>query len=88
MRKHVAIVGRFLFLAFALVDASPGVAGTIKVDCDTGNALGTALANLRPGDVVLLHGTCKENVVIQPEVQHRHWRHFRHRDQQRSNGGH
>lgn len=69
MRKHVAIVGRFLFLAFALVDASPGVAGTIKVDCDTGNALGTALANLRPGDVVLLHGTCKENVVIQPEVQ-------------------
>lgn len=69
MKKHIAIAGRFLFLTFALVDASLGVAGTIKVDCDAGNALGTALRNLKPGDIVLLHGTCRENIVIQPEVQ-------------------
>jgi len=69
MKKHVVVVGSVLFLVFAFAGTSQAGAETIKVDCDVGNALGTALPNLKPGDVVLLRGTCKENIVIQPEVQ-------------------
>src|SRR5215471_4511616 len=66
--KHIAIVGRIFLLTMTIIATSPIDAATVDVDCDAGNTLGTILASLKPGDVVLLRGTCKENVVIQPEV--------------------
>lgn len=41
----------------------------VSVDCDAGGGINRALNNLTPGDVVLIHGTCSENVVIESEVQ-------------------
>ena len=31
--------------------------------------MGSILSNLKPGGVVLVHGTCRENLLIQPELQ-------------------
>lgn len=31
--------------------------------------MGSILNRLKPGDVVLVHGTCRENILIQPELQ-------------------
>jgi parallel beta-helix repeat protein len=41
---------------------------TITVDCDTGSTIGAKLGNAKPGDTLLVSGTCKENVVIPPEL--------------------
>jgi len=42
---------------------------SVNVNCATGDAINRALNNVKPGEVVLVQGTCLENVVIQPEVQ-------------------
>lgn len=52
----------------AIAIGAPTSAATIKVDCQTGAAIGPALAKLKPGDVLLVQGTCRENVLIQSEV--------------------
>ena len=39
-------------------------AATVTVDCNTGGAIGPALGKLKPGDVLLVQGTCRENVLI------------------------
>ena len=31
--------------------------------------MGSILDRLKPGDAVLVHGTCRENILIQPELQ-------------------
>jgi parallel beta-helix repeat protein len=38
------------------------------VDCDAGQTVNGALANVKPGDTVLVSGTCKEQVNIAPEI--------------------
>lgn len=43
-------------------------AATISVDCDAGNTIMAALTNVKPGDIVLVSGVCKEQVNIAPEV--------------------
>lgn len=43
-------------------------AATITVDCDAGNTITAAVAGAKPGDTVLVSGTCKEQVSIAPEV--------------------
>ena len=43
-------------------------AATITVDCDAGNTIASALSNVKPGDTVLVSGTCKEQVNITPEI--------------------
>jgi parallel beta-helix repeat protein len=43
-------------------------AATIAVDCDAGNTIATALASVKPGDTVLVSGTCREQVNIAPEI--------------------
>lgn len=43
-------------------------ATTISVDCDSGNTLSGVLAGVKPGDTVLVSGTCKEQVNIAPEI--------------------
>ena len=37
------------------------------VDCDAGGTIGAALPTLRPGDTLLVKGTCRENVSITAE---------------------
>ena len=59
---------RSILLALALSAAAPTSAATIKVDCNTGAAVGPALAKLKPGDVLLVQGTCRENVLIHSEI--------------------
>ena len=44
-------------------------ATTVNVDCNAGAAIASILGTVKPGDVVLVQGTCRENVVIQSEVQ-------------------
>src|SRR4026209_2051894 len=44
-------------------------ATTIVVDCNGGGAVGPILHTLKPGDVVLVRGTCEENILIQSELQ-------------------
>jgi parallel beta-helix repeat protein len=43
-------------------------AATLTVDCDAGNTISGALTNIKPGDTVLVSGTCKEQVNIAPEI--------------------
>jgi parallel beta-helix repeat protein len=42
-------------------------AATISVDCDAGNTIMGALASVKPGDTILVSGTCKEQVSIASE---------------------
>src|SRR5689334_18882098 len=48
--------------------ALPCTAATVNVDCDAGNSINTALANVRPSDTILVSGTCREQVSIPPHV--------------------
>ncbi len=41
---------------------------TLKVDCDAGEKIQQKIALAKPGDTVLVSGTCSENVVIPSEV--------------------
>jgi len=43
-------------------------AATVAVDCDAGNTITSALGSVKPGDTVLVSGTCKEQVSIAPEI--------------------
>jgi parallel beta-helix repeat protein len=48
--------------------ALPAGAATINVDCDAGNTISGILSGVKPGDTVLVSGTCREHVNIAPEV--------------------
>lgn len=69
MKKNVVM---FLALFALVVSSAEGQpqAATIKVDCDTGGTIGAALVSLKPGDTLLVKGTCRENVSI-PAERHR-----------------
>src|SRR3954462_11289144 len=54
--------------AAALMAALPAQAATLNVDCDAGQAVNAAVRGAKPGDTVLVSGTCKEQVSIPPEV--------------------
>src|SRR5687768_7968145 len=59
---------RSILFALVLFAAAPASAATITVDCQTGAAIGPALGKLKPGDVLLVQGTCRENVLIPSEI--------------------
>jgi parallel beta-helix repeat protein len=60
--------GRAALLAGLCFSAQGVNAATVAVDCDAGNTIMAALANVKPGDTVLVSGTCKEQVNIAPEI--------------------
>lgn len=67
--KNFGIV-TFVVLIFLGLTATTKIgATTLNVDCNKGGAVGSILNRLKPGDVVLVHGTCRENILIQPELQ-------------------
>jgi parallel beta-helix repeat protein len=66
--KKVGIVPFIVLLALGLTAAQRIGAATVNVDCNAGGAVGPILSSLKPGDIVLVHGTCQENILIQPEL--------------------
>src|SRR5215813_14101231 len=66
--KQVGMVIVLLGLGFTA--ASWVAAETATVDCNTGGAVGPTLARLKPGDVLLVQGTCRENILIQAGINH------------------
>ena len=59
----------FIALLFLGLTAAPKIgATTVNVDCNRGGAVGLVLSRLKPGDVVLVRGTCEENILIQAEL--------------------
>ena len=60
----------FIVLLFLGLTTAPKIsATTVNVDCNKGGAVGPILSRLKPGDVVLVRGTCQENILIQSELQ-------------------
>src|SRR5262249_1227895 len=43
-------------------------AATVNVDCNNGGAVAPALATLKPEDVLVVHGTCRENIVVPADL--------------------
>ena len=60
--------GKAALLAGLCFSALLANAATVSVDCDAGNTIAAALANVKPGDTVLVSGTCKEQVSFAPEM--------------------
>ena len=58
----------FIILIFLAIGPGQIGAATVTFDCNKGGAVGPLLSRLKPGDVVLVSGTCQENIVIQPEL--------------------
>jgi parallel beta-helix repeat protein len=55
-------------LAVLCLTALQANAATVSVDCDAGNKIQAAVDNAKPGDTVLVSGTCNEQVSFNPEV--------------------
>jgi parallel beta-helix repeat protein len=70
MKKPAIRVGiRHAVLLAGLCFSAPFAnAATVAVDCDAGNTITSALAGVRPGDTVLVSGTCREHVSITTEM--------------------
>src|SRR5689334_12538696 len=66
--KPTTIRIRTAVLAGLWACALPGLAASVSVDCDAGNAIKTALAGAKPGDTILVSGTCHEQVSFTPEM--------------------
>ena len=66
--NRVVVLTGIVLLGLALTAAAQAGGATVTVDCSKG-AVGPILSSLKPGDVVLVHGTCGENLLIQPELQ-------------------
>jgi parallel beta-helix repeat protein len=49
--------------------ASIARTANVTVDCDAGGSIRAALDRVKPGDMVLVSGTCNENVVVAAELQ-------------------
>ena len=60
--------GRAILLAGLCFSALLANAATVSVDCDAGNTVMAALGNVKPGDTVLVSGTCNEQVSFAPET--------------------
>src|SRR3954468_16790196 len=50
------------------LSAQCAFAASLNVDCDAGGTIASVYATVKPGDTVLVSGTCKEQVSIPPEV--------------------
>ena len=57
-----------VFLALRLTAVPHLHAATVNVDCNGGAAIGSTLGGVKPGDVILVQGTCRENLLIPSEV--------------------
>lgn len=69
MKKLTSFTTRTLivFAALLWILLSVAEAATTKVDCSSAS-LQAAIEKAKPGDTLLVSGTCKENLVIHAEV--------------------
>lgn len=65
IRTRTGHAGLLIGLWFSALLAN---GATVSVDCDAGNTIAAALVNAKPGDTVLVSGTCKEQVSFNPEL--------------------
>lgn len=68
--KTIVIRGLAILVAFLWLLPSVGNADPHKLTCGKEKTIGEALHELKPGDTLLVSGTCVENLVI-PEEVHR-----------------
>ena len=66
--KRFSVAAFMVLFGLLLIAASQVLAATVAVDCDAGGALGPTLAGLKPGDVLSVQGTCRENIVIPADL--------------------
>jgi parallel beta-helix repeat protein len=66
MKNTKTILGTFWLVLAALLWLliSPGEAATIKLTCSAKDTIGNAVKKLKPGDTLLVSGTCNENLEI------------------------
>jgi parallel beta-helix repeat protein len=62
--QHVSIVS--LFLAMTLLFPTSTLARTRRVHCELGESVNATIREAKPGDVIVIHGTCHENVFVPP----------------------
>lgn len=65
MGRRIAIPAFLALCSFSAIEVR---AATATVDCDAGNTINSAIGAARPGDTILVSGTCKEQVNIAPEA--------------------
>jgi parallel beta-helix repeat protein len=69
MTKWIAMISYIALVRLGAQAAPAQESRAPTVDCNAGGSINRALNTLKPGDVLLVHGTCLENVVIQSEFQ-------------------
>jgi nitrous oxidase accessory protein NosD len=62
--QHVSIVS--LFLAMTLLCPTSTLARTRRVHCELGESVNATIREAKPGDVIVIHGTCHENIFVPP----------------------
>ncbi len=62
------ILASAVLLALCLTDVPHLGAATANFDCNAGATIGSILGSVKPGDIILVQGTCRENLLIQSEV--------------------
>lgn len=62
-KRALILSGTFLLFTPAAVESA-----TVTADCDAGGSINKAIGQVKPGDVLLASGTCRENVQISPDV--------------------
>jgi parallel beta-helix repeat protein len=63
-----ARTGRAALLIHLCLSTIYAEAATVKIDCDAGGTVAGGLNSLKPGDTLLVNGTCKEQVTIPTEI--------------------
>ena len=61
--RRLIILAGLLWLPLSIADAA-----NVKLTCNGKNSLGNAVKKLKPGDTLMLTGTCNENLVIPEEI--------------------
>jgi parallel beta-helix repeat protein len=67
--NRVGVLIGIVLLGLRLTPDVQAQGATVTVDCSKGAAVGPILRSLKPGDVIVVHGTCRENLLIGPELQ-------------------
>jgi parallel beta-helix repeat protein len=63
-RKTIAAKFWFVLAGLLWLLTSPGQAATVKLTCSAKDTMGNAVKKLKPGDTLLVSGTCNENLEI------------------------
>jgi parallel beta-helix repeat protein len=62
--KTIAAKFWFVFAGLLWLLTSPAQAATVKLTCSAKDTIGNAVKKLKPGDTLLVSGTCNENLEI------------------------